>query len=197
MTTAACGFDAASLATRASVRSPDGLSDAQEAFEELYRHHSRQLGAWLAARIARSDVDDVHNEIWIRVWEKMPSQFQGGSFRGWLFTIARNHLIDTARRRKTRQVFGHGGSAEEPDMVVKDPAGTEPWEAVVEQERGMMLRSCLDKLDDGRQRVFVGRMGGEDYPAIAEDLGITTAQAQSWLFVAKRLLKECLQTTRA
>lgn len=184
------------LVRRASQRAEASLADAQDAFESLYRMHARQLTAWLSSRVNKSDVDDIHNEIWIRVWEKLPSQFAGGSFRGWLFTIARNHLIDTARRKNTRKKVGHDGP-DDNDMVLKDPDGDEPWQVLAAEERGQMFRSCLDKLDTGRHRVIVGRLGGEDYANIASDLGITTAQAQSWLFVAKRLLHDCLQATGA
>lgn len=178
---------------RAASRSPADLASAHAAFAELHEAFGRQLLAWLSARVNRSDLDEVHQEIWLRAWEKMPTQFSGGNFRAWLFTIARNHLVDAARRRNARRDFGYGGADEEPDASPADPDGDEPWEILAAEERGRRLRGCLDKLDSGRRRVFVGRLGGEEYDAIAETLGISTAQAQSWLFVAKRLLRECME----
>ncbi len=186
----------ASAALRAADRSPAAGADAQAAFAELRVALGRQLATWLSARVARSDVEDVEQEIWLRVWEKLPAQFKGGNFRAWLFTIARNHLIDAARRRAARLAFGYGGAAEEPDAAPADPDGEEAWQILAAEERGRRLRGCLDKLDAGRRRVIVGRLGGEDYDAIAEALGISTAQAQSWLFVAKKLVRECLEDER-
>jgi RNA polymerase sigma factor (sigma-70 family) len=182
----------AALALRAADRASPTLADAQAAFRELHHLHARQLAAWLSARVGRSDLDDVHQEIWGRVWEKLPTQFTGGNFRAWLFTIARNYLVDAARRRNTRRDFGFGGADAEPDTAPPDPEGEEPWQILVDRERGIRLRGCLDKLDVGKRRVVVGRLGGEDYEVIVADLGITTAQAQSWLFTAKRLLRDCL-----
>lgn len=178
---------------RAAMRSPGDLDAAHAAFAELHDAFGRQVAAWLSARVSRSDLEEVHQEVWLRAWDKLPTQFTGGNFRAWLFTIARNHLVDAARRRKTRRDFGYGGAAEEPDAAPVDPDGEEPWEILAAEERGRRLRGCLDKLDSGRRRVFVGRLGGEEYDAIAAALGISTAQAQSWLFVAKRLLRECLE----
>lgn len=180
------------MARRAADRSADGLAAAHAAFGELHAAFGRQLAAWLSARVGRSDLDEVHQEIWVRVWERLPAGFAGGNFRAWLFTIARNHLVDSSRRRTVRRGFGYGGAAEEPDPSPADPDGDEPWQILVAEERGRRLRGCLDGLDTGRRRVIVGRLGGEEYDAIAEALRISKAQAQSWLFVAKRLLQECL-----
>jgi len=186
----------AALALQAADRAPASLASAQAAFRELYQLHARQLAAWLSARVGRSDLDDIHQEIWGRVWEKLPTQFTGGNFRAWLFTIARNHLVDTARRRHTRRDFGFGGAADEPDSAPPDPDSEEPWEILDDRERGLRLRGCLDKLDAGKRRVVIGRLGGEDYDLIVAELRISTAQAQSWLFTAKRLLRECLGELR-
>ena len=187
------GFDLDDLVRRASDRSPHALAAAQTAFEALHGEFGRQLAAWLSARVARGDLDEMAQGIWLQVWKSLPARFSGGNFRAWLFTIARNHLVDEARRRRTRRGFGYGGAAEEPDGTPPDPDGDEPVELLLSEERGRRLRGCLEKLESGRRRVFVGRLGGEDYQTLADALGITTAQAQSWLFVAKRLLRECLE----
>lgn len=181
------------LVRKACDRSGASLEDAHRAFGELYEAHGSQLAAWLSARVLRSDLDEVHQEIWVRVWEKLPEHFGGGNFRAWLYAVARNHLVDSARRRSARRGFGYGGHDEEPDMNPSDPSGDEPWEILAAEERGRRLRGCLDKLEAGRRRVIVGRLGGEEYESIAEGLGITTAQAQSWLFAAKQLVRQCLE----
>lgn len=186
----------ASVALRAADRSPAAEADAQAAFAELRDLLDRQLSAWLSARVAHSDVEDVLQEIWMRVWQKLPAQFTGGNFRAWLFTIARSQLVDAARRRKTRMAFGYGGAADEPDGSPQDPDGEEPWQILAAEERGRRLRGCLDQLEDGKRRVIVGRLRGENYKAIAAGLGISTGVAQSWLFVAKRLVRECLEAAR-
>lgn len=177
---------------RASDRSSAALAEAHAAFAELHDAFGHQLAVWLSARVDRTAVDEIHQEIWVRVWEKLPGGFSGGNFRAWLFAIARNHLVDETRRASVRKGFGYGGADEEPDAATTDPDGDEPWEILVADERGRRLRACLDKLDAGRRRVIVGRLGGEGYEEIAAALAISIPQAQSWLFVAKRLLRECL-----
>jgi len=180
------------LVQRAARRTAASSADAQRAFVALYEEHGRMLRAWLATRVARSDLEDIHQEIWSRAWEKLPTQFTGGSFRGWLFTIARNHIVDASRRRRVRRTTDFGGTDDGPEMLPPDPDADEPVQIVIDRERGIRLHGCLEKLDVGRRRVIVGRLRNEEYTAIAGELGISTAQAQSWLFVAKKLLRECL-----
>jgi len=169
------------LVLRAQRRSDQDLADARAAWSELYEAHARQLASWLRLRVHASRVDDALQSIWLRVWEKLPTHFRGGHFRAWLFTIARNHLADLARMPPAAAA----AADLDPDAGPADPAAVEPWQVLVDRE-------CLEKLESGRRRVFVGRLGGEDYQTLADSLGITTAQAQSWLFVAKKLLRECL-----
>jgi hypothetical protein len=57
----------AALALRAADRAPPSLTDAQAAFRELHHLHARQLASWLSARVARSDLADVHQKIRGRV----------------------------------------------------------------------------------------------------------------------------------
>ena len=53
-------------------RSPEAWRLAQDACRELYEHHARRLLAFLAARVPRSTLDDLHQEVWQRVWQHLP-----------------------------------------------------------------------------------------------------------------------------
>ena len=47
----------------------------------------------------RGNADDIFQEGWIRVIKKIAT-FRHGNFGGWLVGIARNIIIDGARKRK-------------------------------------------------------------------------------------------------
>src|SRR5947209_3692009 len=74
---------------------------AREAFEGLYRRHAPLLLAFLSSRVHASERDDLHQDIWQRVWVSLPAQFQGGNFRAWLHKIARNAIIDLGRKKRS------------------------------------------------------------------------------------------------
>jgi len=175
------------LASAASRRKP-GDRSAEKAFLELYERHARALLAWLASRASPSDLDDLQQEIWQRVWSKLPDHFHGGNFRAWLFQIARNYLVDTVRRRRPE------GSIDDPDAgPTADPNAAEPWQELVDEERRAQLAECLEKLDKPKLRVVQGRLSGDSYETIAAASGMTCDQAYKAFFNAKKQLELCLQ----
>lgn len=63
---------------------------------ELYRFALRQLGN-------EADAEDVVQEVFLRAWRSASSfDSEVASLRVWLFAIARNVVIDSARRSKVR-----------------------------------------------------------------------------------------------
>jgi RNA polymerase sigma-70 factor (ECF subfamily) len=187
------GFDDGDdLIARARNRSPADLEEAREAFGRLFSLHGRGLWVWVSARVPRAEVDDVHQEIWLKVWEKLPTGYRDGCFRGWLFTLARNHLVDAARKRQIRKPFGYGGADAEPDDAIDDRRAGQPWEIAMADERRQRLADCIGSLEPRRRRLVVGRLGGETYESLAAELGIGVPLAQTWLFAAKKALRKCL-----
>jgi RNA polymerase sigma-70 factor (ECF subfamily) len=184
--------DGDDLIARARRRAPADLEDAREAFGQLFSRHGRGLWVWVAARVPRGEADDVHQEIWLKIWRTLPAGYRDGCFRGWMFAVARNHLVDAARKRRIRLPFGYGGAAEEPPDAVHDPPGGEPWEIAAADERRRRLADCIGGLEPRRRRLVVGRLRGEAYEALAEELGIGVPLAQTWLFAAKKALRKCL-----
>ena len=81
---------------------PEVLSAARAgdgwAFDELFRSWNGPLSGFVRAR-GVVDVDGVVNDVFLRAFGAIGS-FTGdeSGFRAWLFTIARNRVIDEARR---------------------------------------------------------------------------------------------------
>jgi RNA polymerase sigma-70 factor (ECF subfamily) len=72
------------------------------AFEMLWRSHNPRLTHFVQARVYNSglDYEEIVSEAWISVAKDI-RKFQGdaAAFSSWLYTIARNRLIDASRRR--------------------------------------------------------------------------------------------------
>lgn len=158
-------------------------------FLALYEEHGRQLLAWLATRVARSDLDDVHQEIWTKVWAKKKESFKGGNFRAWLFRVARNHLVDRFEKKPATPLM------EDPEATHVDARQETPCEIAIDRERREVLSRCLKRLSEVRRRVVELRLAGGDYDTIATELGITAAQAHSHFFAAKKQLREFFEET--
>jgi RNA polymerase sigma-70 factor (ECF subfamily) len=73
-----------------------------DAFEELYNRYSPRIFGYLYQRLNGNieDAEDLTAEVFTKVYQKIDSfEVQGAPLSAWLFRIARNHLIDSARRR--------------------------------------------------------------------------------------------------
>jgi RNA polymerase sigma factor (sigma-70 family) len=161
------------------------LRAARDAFEALYRRHAPLLLAFLAARVRPADREDVHQEVWQRAWTHLPDQFHGGNLGAWLHTIARNALIDRARKSRPE-------SLAEPDARL-DGRGRPAHELLVEHERAEALRRCLEKLEAKAAALVRARLGGEDYDGVCRRLGLEAQQAYKLFHLAKDRLKTCVK----
>lgn len=158
-----------------------------EDFLAVYEEHARPLLAWLSTRVPRSDLDDVHQEIWTKVWAKKRESFKGGNFRAWLFTVARNHLVDRHEKKPATPLM------QDPEEAHIDARQATPCEIAIDRERHEVLIRSLAVLGDVRRQVVEMRLAGRDYDAISTELGISAAQAHSHFFAAKRQLREWLE----
>lgn len=175
------------LATLAARRDPAGadLKRAKDAFSLLYLRHSRLLRAFLSSRILRSELDDIEQGIWERVWQRLPEGFQGGNFRAWLHQISRNYLVDFWRKSRPDEL---------PEAYDSCDASTAtPDSILIDREQMATLESCLSKLTDPMAAIVRGRLKGESYEDLCDCLGIENARAQKLLFTAKQLLQTCVE----
>ncbi len=157
----------------------------EDAFLELYRRHGRPLLAFLATRVRREALEDVHQTVWLRVWERTPDQFAGGNFRAWLFRIARNHLIDLGRRR-------HADPAEAPEewQDTRTPAGAD---ALIAREEPHLVRKCMERLGVDEALVVRERLAGESYEDICGRLKIDRNKAYKLYYEALKTLQSCVE----
>lgn len=109
-----------------------------EALSVLYdRYASSIMGLALRMLRNRQTAEEVVQETFWRVWEQA-SSFDGrrGTFKSWLFSIARRYAIDLTRRAKVRP--DSASSQAEAEMMLKAPSDENVVEAVIitiEQER--------------------------------------------------------------
>lgn len=120
-----------------------------DAFDELLRQYQHRLYRYLTRLAGDSTVaDDLFQQTWLRVVEKIRHYDEGRSFEAWLFAVARNLAMDHFRRYKPE-------SLDEP--VGNDPAGetkesmlpgNEPsaLERVMDRERSEYLAGALQRL---------------------------------------------------
>jgi len=158
-------------------------------FEQAYDEHAWRLFGFFAQRLdSRADVEDLTQMTFERAlgaWESYdPSR---GSIGTWLFTIARNLLIDHHRGATAPARRGSSWGAIDPS--------SEPLLEGPEQSLGVSveLAAALAALSDREREVVALRFGADMRgPQIAATLGLTLANVQQILSRALRKLRVAL-----
>lgn len=168
-------------------RGPDRATSADEALiRALYADHGRALLAY-ATRLTndRAAAEDVVQETLVRAWRKSDVVTNGqGSVRGWLFTVARNIVIDQARARAARP--------SEVAATIDAPTGaSDPADQVVDS---IIVLDALDGLSPEHRSVieeiyFRGRPVAET----ATVLAIPPGTVKSRSYYALRALRDKLE----
>lgn len=82
----------------------------ESSYTQLYYTYAAQLKRYLdkTTSLSREDQEDIIQEVFIAVWEKRKTLTGLSSFKGYLFIVTRNRVINTySRESKRRQVFQH------------------------------------------------------------------------------------------
>lgn len=133
------------------------------AFDELVRRVERPLVGFLRARGA-SDPEGLANETLVRVFRAIGG-FTGGEvqFRAWVFTVARNLVIDDHRRRSRRPDARPTDPTTLPEVPAADPDRLE------QRERADQLLSLLT--DEQREVIVLRVIAGLSVEETAEVVG--------------------------
>jgi RNA polymerase sigma-70 factor (ECF subfamily) len=68
------------------------------AFERLYRRYASMVHGILLARVPRSSVEDLVQDVFFAVFKRLSTLRDPAAFPGWLAAIARNQATDHLRR---------------------------------------------------------------------------------------------------
>ena len=153
------------------------------AFEDLYRTHLARIHSLVRRMAGGRDTDELTQDVFVRVWEKLHT-FRGDSaFSTWLHRLAVNVVIerfrsDTARRRRL-----HDGEAVFDTLS----APMRPRDVSLDFE------AALEKLPDGAREIFVLHdVEGYKHHEIGTLLGISAGTSKAQLHRARMMLRRHL-----
>lgn len=148
---------------------------------ELYRFALRQLGDGGAAQ-------DVVQEVFLRAWRAQRSYDPLlASLRTWLFAIARNVVVDEARRfavRPWQRNLTDGAGVESAAAGGLDEQLVDAW--VVEE--------ALRRIgEDHRSAIVQTHLRGRPHAEVAAELGIPVGTLRSRVFYGLKALRLALE----
>lgn len=108
-----------------------------DAFQVLYERHRGGLYRYFLRQSQRDVAEELFQDVWARVIQARRRYRPDATFQTWLYTLARNRLIDYWRRQG-RDPLAHSGNTEAPEDAGES--------GVLNPRRLADLRDCLEQL---------------------------------------------------
>ena len=156
------------------ARSPDFMSTEQNRYlSQVVRDLGQRVMRFIRVRVqSESDAQDILQEV----WQQLATTVQGGPIEqvaGWLFTVARNRIIDRARKPRMDSLDALTDGEDSLDLaeyLLRDDQTPQ-----TEHVRGMFwerLHAALAELPEEQRQVFVWHeLEALSYQDIAELTG--------------------------
>jgi RNA polymerase sigma-70 factor (ECF subfamily) len=163
------------------------------AWSEMYDRHVREVFGFVHHLLGGDGplAEELHQEVWLKALEGF-ARFdpRRGSFRDWLFGIAR-HQVSRHYRRLSRDLAARNGASEPVDEI---DAGALPAAQLMEgTERASVIRAALLRLSRDHRDVLLGKYrDGLTVREIADRAGRTPKAVESLLSRAREQLRTLL-----
>jgi len=166
------------------------------AFEQLIERHQALVAGTVARMLgSNSDVEDIAQQVFIRVWNSAGRYVAKAKFTTWLLKITRNLVFNEMRRTKRHP---HLPAQIEPDadeIPLKDEQTTAPDAALLENELQAAIEKAIGLLPETQRMALVLRRYEElSYEEIADVLELSVPAVKSLLFRARTELRERLKS---
>jgi RNA polymerase sigma-70 factor, ECF subfamily len=157
------------------------------AFEHLYLTHLPKVHSLVRRMSGGRDADELTQDVFVRVWQKLGS-FRGDSaFATWLHRLAVNVVIERFRQDTTRRRRMHDG--EEIFETLSAP--------VRSRDFSMDFEAALLSLPDGAREIFVLHdVEGYKHHEIGTLLEISSGTSKAQLHRARMMLRKYLKSER-
>jgi RNA polymerase sigma-70 factor (ECF subfamily) len=129
----------------------DAIQGDAEAFGDLYERYLNQIYRYIFYRVGDSGkAEDFTETVFLKVWENLPSfQVDRISFKGWLYRVAHNLLVDYYRTRKDQYSL-------DDHFDLPDPAQS-PEEFMITAEQETMVHAALRRVKKEYQDILTLR----------------------------------------
>jgi RNA polymerase sigma-70 factor (ECF subfamily) len=171
------------------MRSPDLekieklINDYQK---EIINFHFRLVGN-------RFDAEDLAQETFIKAYKKLDTLKNPEKTKSWLYSIARNTVMDFFRKNKNREVGESNALLEN----IAQATATDLQDYAAEREISKELERFIDKLvKEDRAIIRLLYYEGFTYKEIVKLLNINENTLKSRLHRARKVLLEMIRTSK-
>ncbi len=153
------------------------------AFEALYRTHLARIHSLVRRMTGGRDADELTQDIFVRLWQKLGTFRGDSSFATWLHRLAVNVVIERFRTDRVQRARMYDGE----DIFERLPG------PVATRDLGMDFEAALERLPDGAREIFVLHdVEGYKHHEIATLLEISAGTSKAQLHRARMMLRKHL-----
>ncbi len=163
------------------------------AFQTLYTRHKGRLYRFMLRSVRnREQVEELYQDVWMRVIEARERYAPSAKFTTWLYTIAHNRMMDHFRKHALRAVDGVDDVHEAAESIPAR-AGEQPEALAETREDLRRLAAAIAALPRAQREAFLlHEESGMTVAEIAQATGEGVEAAKSRLRYALRKLREAL-----
>jgi RNA polymerase sigma-70 factor, ECF subfamily len=142
------------------------------AFDLLYSRHQRGLFQFVSSYLkSQEEAEEVFHDAFIQVLDSREVHFDQGSFKGWLYLVARNISLNRLRSRKRSE------------RVLSEVDASLPEESaealLIQNVTSSHVSAAVADLPDNLSEVLRLRLSGLAYQDIAQALEIPVGTVKS------------------
>ena len=162
-----------------------------KAFQTLIERHQALVVGTVARMLgSNSDVEDLAQQVFLRVWRSAGRYVPRAKFTTWLLKITRNLVFNEMRRTKRQAHIPIQLEPQGDDLPIKDESVQSPAESLLEQELQQAIENAILQLPETqRMALILRRYDGRSYEEIGDILDLSVPAVKSVLFRARTELR--------
>jgi len=178
---------AATLAEEADLVRKARSGDAR-AFGRLYDATLDRIYRYVFFRVTDTELaEDLTSQVFLKAWENLSRYKPGGPFVAWLYTIARNTVIDHYRTRKQSVPL-------DQTVIKEDPALDEKVD--LKHDIGILQEAMQELTDEQREVLTLRFLADMETGEIAEQMQKSEGAVRALQMRALQALAKAMGTDR-
>ncbi|WP_430809946.1 MULTISPECIES: RNA polymerase sigma factor [unclassified Carboxylicivirga] len=164
--------------------------DNEASLEELFNYYYPRLYSFSKSFLKFDEgIDDILQEVFVKIWQKRKSINSANTFNSYIFTITRNLLLNELRTRLNNE------NLKEEVKRLSLASEYSSVDQIEYSELRKKTNQLIEELPERQKEIFVlSRTEGLTHKEIAEKLGITTKTVEYHISLAIRYIKENLKS---
>lgn len=161
-------------------------------FEEIYHNHKKMVYNLVLSYVQNTqDAEEIMQDVFVIVYEKLPTFKNNSSLRTWIYRISINKSLDFIKSKKAKKRFGFFTSFSEKNSEIFELTDYNHPGILLENKQELeKLFSLINELNDNQKTVIIlNKIEQKSLKEIAEIMNISEKAVESTLQRAKQNLK--------